>query len=174
MQYKSVVAALLLGLCVTGEAAAQQGGRGGNQRGQGGKEVGGNNAQGGANNDQGGAAGNATVAAAANDGKNGGQKGGQDANQQGANNAGGNNDANQGGNNAQGGNANLELDPELVQKGSEADGQDGAAAGQAPSETDNANFINFCKGKKTLTNGLQVKGGSCNGIRTCFAPSPYL
>ena len=30
--------------------------------------------------------------------------------------------------------------------------------------SDNANFINFCTGK-TLTNGLQVKAGSCNGIR---------
>jgi len=28
---------------------------------------------------------------------------------------------------------------------------------------DNANFINFCTGK-TLTNGAQVQGGSCNGI----------
>lgn len=30
--------------------------------------------------------------------------------------------------------------------------------------SDNANFINFCSGK-TLTNGLQIKTGSCNGIR---------
>jgi hypothetical protein len=29
--------------------------------------------------------------------------------------------------------------------------------------SDNANFINFCAGKQ-LTNGLQVTGGSCNGI----------
>lgn len=29
--------------------------------------------------------------------------------------------------------------------------------------SDNANFINFCSGK-TLTNGLQQKKGSCNGI----------
>jgi hypothetical protein len=29
--------------------------------------------------------------------------------------------------------------------------------------SDQANFINFCQGK-TLTNGLQVKEGSCNGI----------
>jgi hypothetical protein len=28
---------------------------------------------------------------------------------------------------------------------------------------DAANFVNFCAGE-TLTNGLQVKGGSCNGI----------
>ena len=30
---------------------------------------------------------------------------------------------------------------------------------------DPANFINFCTGQ-TLTNGLQVAGGSCNSIRT--------
>lgn len=30
-------------------------------------------------------------------------------------------------------------------------------------DRDNANFINFCSGE-TLTNGLQVQGGSCNGI----------
>jgi hypothetical protein len=29
--------------------------------------------------------------------------------------------------------------------------------------SDNANFINFCAGK-TLTNGQQIAGGSCNGI----------
>jgi len=32
--------------------------------------------------------------------------------------------------------------------------------------SDPANFINICAGgQKTLTNGAQVKGGSCNGIR---------
>lgn len=39
----------------------------------------------------------------------------------------------------------------------------GAAAGQAASATDPANFHNFCTGK-VLTNGLQIKSGSCNGI----------
>lgn len=29
--------------------------------------------------------------------------------------------------------------------------------------SDNANFINFCSGK-TLTNGVQNKAGSCNGV----------
>jgi transcription initiation factor TFIID subunit 15 len=33
----------------------------------------------------------------------------------------------------------------------------------ANSTSDDANFINFCAGKQ-LTNGLQVTGGSCNGI----------
>lgn len=31
-------------------------------------------------------------------------------------------------------------------------------------QSSDENFINTCVGK-TLTNGLQVKGGSCNGIR---------
>jgi len=32
--------------------------------------------------------------------------------------------------------------------------------------SDPANFINVCAGgQKALTNGAQVKGGSCNGIR---------
>ncbi|RDL37004.1 uncharacterized protein BP5553_04437 [Venustampulla echinocandica] len=35
--------------------------------------------------------------------------------------------------------------------------------GQAKSKTSQNNFINNCAGK-TLTNGLQVQGGSCNGI----------
>lgn len=50
-----------------------------------------------------------------------------------------------------------------MQTGSAQDGSKGATAGQAKSITDTANFINFCSGK-TLTNGLQVQGGSCNGI----------
>lgn len=75
-------------------------------------------------------------------------------------NGGGN--ANAGGNG--GGNGALALDPANVQTGSQSDGQDDTAeAGQAAALTDNANFINFCSGQ-TLTNGLQVKGGSCNGI----------
>jgi hypothetical protein len=53
-----------------------------------------------------------------------------------------------------------------VQKGSEVDGSDsiGAESGEALSQTSNDNFINFCSGK-TLTNGLQILTGSCNGIR---------
>jgi transcription initiation factor TFIID subunit 15 len=37
--------------------------------------------------------------------------------------------------------------------------------------SDNANFINFCAGK-TLTNGLQVAGGSCNGIGNALRAQP--
>jgi hypothetical protein len=54
-----------------------------------------------------------------------------------------------------------------VQTGSFSDGSNeiGAAeVGQALSKTSTNNFINNCAGK-TLTNGLQIVGGSCNGIR---------
>lgn len=68
------------------------------------------------------------------------------------------------GNNGNNGNNPLLLLAANVQAASNTNGQaGGAAAGQSPSATDPANFINFCTGK-TLTNGLQVKGGSCNGI----------
>ncbi|CAK7233296.1 hypothetical protein SCUCBS95973_008547 [Sporothrix curviconia] len=57
------------------------------------------------------------------------------------------------------------LDANALQTGSFVTGQlnDVPAAGQSNSDTDKANFINFCSGS-TLTNGLQVKTGSCNGI----------
>ncbi|CAZ82634.1 unnamed protein product [Tuber melanosporum] len=62
-------------------------------------------------------------------------------------------------------------DPANVQEASQATGQEGGAeAGQADSATDDANFINFCTGK-TLTNGLQVQAGSCNGIVMGDIPS---
>lgn len=57
-----------------------------------------------------------------------------------------------------------------MQTGSAQDGSSGASAGQANSKTDDANFINFCSGK-TLTNGIQQKGGSCNGIVMGDMPS---
>ncbi|TVY17039.1 hypothetical protein LARI1_G003957 [Lachnellula arida] len=53
-----------------------------------------------------------------------------------------------------------------IQTGSSLDGSNeiGAAeAGQALSKTSTNNFINNCAGK-TLTNGLQIVAGSCNGI----------
>lgn len=61
--------------------------------------------------------------------------------------------------------SDLRLDFDAVQSGSFVDGSNaiGAAAGQAKSQTSRNNFINFCAGK-TLTNGLQIVGGSCNGI----------
>jgi len=58
------------------------------------------------------------------------------------------------------------LSPDAIQSGSFVDGsqQIGAAeAGQALSLTSQNNFINNCVGK-TLTNGLQITTGSCNGI----------
>jgi hypothetical protein len=54
-----------------------------------------------------------------------------------------------------------------IQTGSFLDGSNeiGAAeVGQALSLTSKNNFINNCAGK-TLTNGLQITSGSCNGIR---------
>ncbi|KAF3923358.1 hypothetical protein ABW21_db0204423 [Orbilia brochopaga] len=51
-----------------------------------------------------------------------------------------------------------------VQSASAKTGQAGnPTPGQVNSQTDPANFINFCSGK-TLTNGLQVRTGSCNGV----------
>lgn len=53
-----------------------------------------------------------------------------------------------------------------IQTGSFSDGSINGAQkpGQSASKTSKNNFINLCAGK-TLTNGLQVVAGSCNGIR---------
>jgi hypothetical protein len=70
---------------------------------------------------------------------------------------------NNGTNNQNGGNNNgnpqtsLTLDPSVIQK---INGT-GSGPGEADSLVSTNNFINFCVGK-TLTNGLQVQGGSCN------------
>jgi len=52
----------------------------------------------------------------------------------------------------------------VIAKGFENDGQGGnAEPGQVASLTSNNNFINFCLTvNKPLTNGQQIKGGSCN------------
>lgn len=55
------------------------------------------------------------------------------------------------------------LEANAIQTGSLDNGQDPPVDGQAESATDGSNFINFCSGQ-TVTNGLQVQGGSCNGI----------
>lgn len=75
------------------------------------------------------------------------------------------NNGNNGGNNNNNADASLTLQDDAVQTGSFLDGGDGLGAedGQALSETSKNNFINFCSGK-TLTNGLQITDGSCNGI----------
>ena len=59
----------------------------------------------------------------------------------------------------------LELVPEALQLGSTFDGTDalGASDEQVASRISENNFINFCAGE-TLTNGLQITEGSCNGI----------
>lgn len=58
------------------------------------------------------------------------------------------------------------LSPNAIQSGSFNNGQleTGSDPGQAASLTSTNNFINNCAGK-TLTNGLQITTGSCNGIR---------
>lgn len=96
------------------------------------------------------------VVSAQNNGQNNGQ-----------NNNGQNNGQNGGatGTGAQDANG-LTLLANAIQTGSQQDGSvNGALAdGQSASKTSKNNFINLCSGK-TLTNGLQVQGGSCNGIR---------
>jgi hypothetical protein len=57
----------------------------------------------------------------------------------------------------------LALDPRVISTGFEQDGSANGTAGQAPSLTSSNNFINFCLTVNfPLTNGQQVKGGSCN------------
>ncbi|KAG5927852.1 hypothetical protein E4U42_001694 [Claviceps africana] len=94
----------------------------------------------------------------------GGSLGGNQGGSQGQNrkdDQGDNQGDNQGGNSVDDG--RLALNPDLVQTASQDDGNNPGADGQAASATSNNNFINFCSGK-TLTNGKQIKKGSCNGI----------
>ncbi|CAE6442952.1 unnamed protein product [Rhizoctonia solani] len=60
----------------------------------------------------------------------------------------------------------LTLEASQVAKGLANDGQQGGGdPGQVPSLTSTNNFINFCLTQNVpLTNGQQVKGGSCNGV----------
>ena len=98
-------------------------------------------------------------------GNNGGNNGGNQANN-------GQNQGNNGGNN----NAadSTTLSENAIQTGSFSDGSQGLGGedGQAASATSQNNFINECAGK-TLTNGLQITEGSCNGIRK-YSPLPGL
>ncbi|KAI0655242.1 hypothetical protein C8Q70DRAFT_1057609 [Cubamyces menziesii] len=68
---------------------------------------------------------------------------------------------NGGGNDAQ---SSLTLLQSVIATGFENDGQDQPLAGQVPSLTSSNNFINFCATVPNLpiTNGLQIKTGSCN------------
>jgi hypothetical protein len=57
----------------------------------------------------------------------------------------------------------LTLDPSQIQPGLAQNGQAVQEAGQVASLTSTNNFINFCATQSgTLTNGLQVRAGSCN------------
>jgi len=57
----------------------------------------------------------------------------------------------------------LTLDPKVLAKGFENNGQDQPEAGQVASLTSSNNFINFCATSNLpITNGQQVKTGSCN------------
>ncbi|TFY53333.1 hypothetical protein EVG20_g10164 [Dentipellis fragilis] len=58
----------------------------------------------------------------------------------------------------------LTLDPSVIAKGFEQDGQAQQEAGQVASLTSSNNFINFCATVPNLpiTNGQQIKTGSCN------------
>lgn len=108
---------------------------------------------------------------------NGHRKGQNGGNQSGSGSKNGNKGAsptgtNPGTDNARKTNSTLVLLASNVQSASDATGIDAQNAGkaQAASSTAPNNFINFCSGK-TLTNGLQVKSGSCNGIVMGEIPS---
>jgi transcription initiation factor TFIID subunit 15 len=82
-----------------------------------------------------------------------------------AQNKNGQNNNNNAGTATSGNGAQVVLNPAVIQSGSFLDGSNGlgAEATQAKSQTSTENFVNFCQGK-TLTNGLQITQGSCNGI----------
>ncbi|KAF8633953.1 hypothetical protein AX15_001135 [Amanita polypyramis BW_CC] len=67
----------------------------------------------------------------------------------------------------------LTLDPKVIAKGFASDGQENATPGQAPSLTSTDNFINFCLTTPNLpiTNGQQIKSGSCNPAPMGIIPS---
>ncbi|CCM00977.1 uncharacterized protein FIBRA_03025 [Fibroporia radiculosa] len=69
----------------------------------------------------------------------------------------------------------LTLDPSLVNTGFEQNGQaegDPEGAGQVPSNTSVNNFINFCATVSLpLTNGTQIKSGSCNAAPMGVIPA---
>jgi hypothetical protein len=64
------------------------------------------------------------------------------------------------------------LDPKVLAKGFQQNGQENQTAGQVPSLTSSNNFINFCLTvNKPLTNGQQIKSGSCNPCPMGAIPS---
>jgi len=100
---------------------------------------------------------------------NNGQKGQDNNNDQGDNNGQKGGKGQQGGNGQNGGNGDdpqtsQTLDPSVIADGFTDDGQDVPEAGQVASLTSTNNFINFCATVQDLpiTNGQQIKTGSCN------------
>src|SRR5262245_51931882 len=67
----------------------------------------------------------------------------------------------------------LALDPSVIAKGFAQDGQAVPEAGQVPSLTSSNNYINFCATVPNLpiTNGKQIKTGSCNPAPMGIIPS---
>jgi hypothetical protein len=65
------------------------------------------------------------------------------------------------------------LDPAVIAKGFQNDGQGQPAAGQVASLTSSNNFINFCLTvpNEPITNGQQIAGGSCNPAPMGSIPS---
>jgi len=102
--------------------------------------------------------------------RGGGQGGGNNNNNN--KNNGGSTGSGSSSSSSSGGGSDLCLNPANVQTGSDQNGlaANGSEAGEVASATDPANFINFCTGK-TLTNGTQVRGGSCNGVVMGDIPS---
>lgn len=87
--------------------------------------------------------------------------------------AGDGNNGNGGNNNAGDPQTSLTLDPKVIAQGFANDGQDVPAAGQVASKTSTNNFINFCLTVPNLqiTNGKQIKEGSCNPAPMGSIPS---
>jgi hypothetical protein len=66
----------------------------------------------------------------------------------------------------------LTLDPSVIAKGFQQDGQATQEPNQVASLTSSNNFINFCAGTgETITNGQQVADGSCNPAPMGSIPS---
>jgi len=151
-------------------------GQGGGRNGQG-QGQGQNNNQGGNANAGGAAAGGAAAGGAAAGGAaaggaaaGGAAAGGAAAGGAAAGGAAAGGAQNNAGNNNNGGGAaagggdpatSTTLDASVIAAGFADDGQNPPVDGQSASLTSTNNFINFCVGK-TITNGQQLKGGSCN------------
>jgi hypothetical protein len=157
----------VVGRGVRGRIVARQNVRGGRNRNGGNRNNnnnGGNNNQNGGNNNQNG--GNNNQNGGNNDNQNGGNNDNQNGDNQNGDNQNGDNqngDNNNGGNNNDNPQESLTLLQELVAPGLAQDGQDPPVDGQVASLTSKNNFINFCAGQD-ITNGAQVKEGSCNPV----------